>query len=198
MFEKKKKTEELTETRNENPAEEPAMAIRDLSLGMVKGWKEQTGLDLGCIAGTTVRMELSETDCIQYDVDPKWVGTEACFATLLIFDGVYTDDPESVLEFEFMSAISQDLSAVIGCRDNSAHCEYAKRGITVEIEDEDITAPVWDELFEEFALELVHLSDEQRDDIHYMADFQMQVLQGGSMLCMFRYFEEYMQMEVNA
>jgi len=198
MFEKEEEQKELTTNATEDPAEEPATVIRDRNLDMVKAWTEQTGLDLACIAGTNVKMELSETDCLQYDIPTTWIGVEACFSTLLIFDGAYTVDPESVLEFEWMSAISADLDAVIGCRDNSMHSEFAKRGITVEITDADVTMPVWDELFEEFALELVHLNDEARDVITFMADFQMQVLQGGSMLCIMRYFEEYMQLEVNA
>jgi hypothetical protein len=188
----------ITEKRKLVNTEEPAAVLRDRQFPLLEGWKSECNLDVTITAGTTVTMELNQHDCYQYDIPMTWIGEKACFASVVVFDDAYTAHEDSFLEFEFMTCVDADLNAVLGVRDISSHCEYVKRGITIEIDQYDEHRSVKMELIDEFALELIHLDDDAQLAIDNMMDFQMQVLQGGTLLTMFRYFEEYAEMEVNA
>uniref|UniRef100_A0A2V0R965 Uncharacterized protein n=1 Tax=viral metagenome TaxID=1070528 RepID=A0A2V0R965_9ZZZZ len=188
---------------------EVAYELRNRLASMAEGWQEQTGLEVSVVPTTNVQIEISHSDCIQYDIDPSWIGEIGTFSNLAIFDGFYNVDSESFIEIEFMSAVrlvyDEDIGeevaqAVIGVRDNSSHCEYVKKGLTIELNGYDIHMGVPDHLFDEFSLELVHLETEDGDleeRLDNMMAFQMEVLKGASMLLVFRYFEEYNQLEAS-
>lgn len=184
---------------------EVAYQLRERLASMAQGWQEQTQLELGIVPTTNVQIEISHSDCIQYDIDPSWIGEIATFSNLAIFDGFYNVDSESFIEIEFMSAVrlvyDEDIGeevaeAAIGVRDNSSHCEYVKKGLTIEVSGYDQHMGVADHLFDEFALELAHV-DGDLERLDNMLAFQMEVLRGASMLLVFRYFEEYERMEAS-
>jgi hypothetical protein len=150
-----------------------------------------------CIT-TNARLEITFNDCIDYDLPAKWIGQEAVFANFVIFDGVYSEigDSESYLEFEFMSAVMPSLDTVMGVRDLSDHGDFRKRGITVEIDAEDMVRDVSSDLFEEFELELLHMDDPETE-IENMMQFNAEVLRGGAMQTIVRYTEEFRALEAS-
>jgi hypothetical protein len=159
---------------------------------------EAKSLECGVVITTNARLEITFNDCIDYDLPAKWIGQEAVFANFVIFDGFYSEigDSESYLEFEFMSAVSDTLDAVMGVRDLSDHGDFRKRGITVEVDHNDIGRDVDSDLFEEFELELYHLDDPETE-IEDMMHFNAEVLTGGALHILHRYMVEYEYMEAS-